>query len=680
MDSVKLHDIGTKVFTAFEELLSLDGAEQFPWRRHLTDEEQRFRLWAHSIGLHQKGHASLDYRVRDAIIIKKRLAQVLSKLQEHLENVFAIAKGERCPFELDIDIDEDSDDQDSTGSDSESHADEQSHSGSQSSFHEIDFRLHSLTESLDSLYGLATRIRNPRNRPQRPNDQLYKHVPPDIRASYIKEREEAEIAVIAYAQRQQLIEITPREGTRLAPSSEELIGQYATTSHWLIRRTGIANARRRQQFTYWKGHALRLSQAPVQNKLTALRPERSREAYENQGTHGAQTAITAVPSLATSATELPLDLTSPGDITSAISHQSRLSTVMDLKGEKLEWPAPPIQPTNSRYFTCPYCKILCPQRYLNKDAWRIHLIHDLQPYHCTYEDCRDPHRIYGTRQDWIDHESQHSRVWHCQTHSEEFETQPEYVDHLKTSHPEATDEHFSPELISSAVGPSLKPHRDCPFCPTAFSDVTKMERHIMFHLERCAMIALPLAEDDPNGENGSDHPSDSHEVQHRGRQGSIALDFTPDEEESFLNFCYRGDSPVSGPQSPNSELADSESDRTNNSPDTTIANRKESPSLKAHQYRKRGLESYSHEQKVTETNLKRLEGQYGVEAPIWHDVVLRQNHIDLFKLTKHLDCLFGSGEYQVTRAENGYLMRIPRVLSEDETAYIENIIHIDSEI
>ncbi|OTA62057.1 hypothetical protein K449DRAFT_465454 [Hypoxylon sp. EC38] len=661
MESVELHYIGTKIFTTFGELLALDEPEQFLERRHLIDEEQRFRLWAHSIGLRQKGHASLDYRVRDAIIIKKRLAQVLSKLQEHLENLLAIAKGERRPFELDVEIDEDSDDQDSTECDSGSHADGQSRSGSQSSFHEIDFRLHSLTESLDSLYGLATRIRNPRNRPQRPNDQLYKHVPPDIRVSYIKEREEAEIAVIAYAQRQQLIEITPREGTSLAPGSEELINQYATTSHWLIRRTGIANARRRQQFIYWKGHALRLSQAPVQSKLAALLPEQpSREAYENQHIHGGQATITALPSLATSATELPPDLLSPGDITSVISHQSRLSTVMDLKGEKLEWPAPPSQPTNGQYFTCPYCKILCPQRYLHKDAWRVHLIHDLQPYHCTYEDCRDPHRIYGTRQDWIDHESQHSRVWHCQTHSEEFETQPEYVDHLKTSHPEATADHFSPELISSAVGPSLEPHRDCPFCPTAFSDVTNMERHIMFHLERCAMIALPLAEDDSDGGNSSDHPSDSHEVQHRGRQGSIALDFTVDEEESFLKFCYHGDSPGSGPQSSNSELVDpdSDSDIADNSLDTAIANWQPSRFLKAHRYRKRALKSYGHEQEVTEINLRRLESQYDAEAPKWHEVLLKQDYIDLFKLTKHLDCLLGSGKYKVMVMHQGQITGI----------------------
>ncbi|KAI1134857.1 hypothetical protein F5Y05DRAFT_406252 [Hypoxylon sp. FL0543] len=656
MESVELHDIGTKTLRTFEELLTLHDSDQFTGRRHLTDEEQRFRLWAHSLGLHQKGHASLDYRVRDAIIVKDRLAQVLSKLQEHLENLLAIAKGDRRPFEQDADIDEDSDNQGSTESDSESRASERSRSESQKSFHEIDFRLQSLTESLDSLYGLATRIRNPRNRPQRPNDQLYKHVPAAIRASYIKEREEAETTIIAYAQRQQLIEMMPREGTIIAPNSEELINQYATTTHWLIRRTGIANARRRQQFAYWKGHALRLSQVPAQSKTTAPVTDPSgREFLENQPIQGGQTATAATRSLATSATELPLDLTKPGDVNSVISHQSRLSTVMDLKGEKLEWPAPPIQSISVPYFTCPCCKILCPQRYRTKETWCVHLIHDLQPYHCTYEDCRDPRRLYGTRQDWIDHESQHSRVWHCQAHSEEFVTQLQYGEHLETSHPEASPEHFSPELISSVVGPSLRPHRDCPFCPTAFSEIAEMERHLTFHLERCALLALPLAEDGSNGGDSPDHPSDSHEVQHQGRQDSIALEFDSDEEDSFLAFSFRQDSYVARPKSPNSELVGS---HAGGLPDDGFA------------WARRTSHWGQALPELAEINLmhidtwpgtRRLESwlqsQYDMGPSVWHEMILKQEYNDPWKLAQHLGSLFGQSGFSVMRT--GILCKHP---------------------
>ncbi|KAK0743862.1 hypothetical protein B0T18DRAFT_309505, partial [Schizothecium vesticola] len=116
---------------------------------------------------------------------------------------------------------------------------------------------------------------------------------------------------------------------------------------------------------------------------------------------------------------------------------------------------------------------------------------DLQPYHCTYEDCSDPGRLYGVKQEWIDHENQHRRVWHCHSHEAEFETQPEYLHHLKEQHPENEPEDRTPEMLAAAVGASAKPHRGCPFCPTMLSDVTVMQKHVRYHLERLSLYALP---------------------------------------------------------------------------------------------------------------------------------------------------------------------------------------------
>lgn len=131
-------------------------------------------------------------------------------------------------------------------------------------------------------------------------------------------------------------------------------------------------------------------------------------------------------------------------------------------------------------------------------------------------------------------------MWHCQAHGEEFETQPSYVEHLKVSHPEVTPVYFSPELIAAVVGPSLKPRRDCPFCPTAFSETIEMQKHIIFHLERFALLALPpLIGDGSDEEDSSGRPSDSHEVQHHGRQSSVLGDFDDADERSFADICYR---------------------------------------------------------------------------------------------------------------------------------------------
>lgn len=161
----------------------------------------------------------------------------------------------------------------------------------------------------------------------------------------------------------------------------------------------------------------------------------------------------------------------------------------------------------------------------------MHVIHDLQPYHCTFESCHDSNRIYGTRQEWLEHESLHTRVWHCTDHGEEFETQPEYTAHIREKHPDHKGEQLSPELIAAVVGPSLRFRRDCPFCPGAFSEASALQKHVTFHLEKLALLALPA-----DGEGDVDKPeraSDSHEGQRRGRVESIEADFMVDKSRGL---------------------------------------------------------------------------------------------------------------------------------------------------
>lgn len=157
----------------------------------------------------------------------------------------------------------------------------------------------------------------------------------------------------------------------------------------------------------------------------------------------------------------------------------------------------------------------------------MHIIHDLQPYHCTFENCHDSNRMYGTRQEWLEHESLHTRVWHCADHGEEFETQPEYTAHLHERHPGHKAEYLSPELIAAVVGPSLRLLRDCPFCPAAFSEACALQKHITFHLEKLALLALPA--DDEDDIDNSEGAPDSHEGQRRGRVESIEADFMVEE-------------------------------------------------------------------------------------------------------------------------------------------------------
>jgi len=52
----------------------------------VVDEMGRFRVWATHAGAHQTGEDSLDYRLREALHIHKRVAELLEELSEGLED------------------------------------------------------------------------------------------------------------------------------------------------------------------------------------------------------------------------------------------------------------------------------------------------------------------------------------------------------------------------------------------------------------------------------------------------------------------------------------------------------------------------------------------------------------------------------------------------------------------
>lgn len=245
---------------------------------------------------------------------------------------------------------------------------------SMGSFQEAEFRLSSVTTRLDSLYTLASRIRNPRNRQQRPTKDLYKHVPEAQRTEYILNQRQIEISLVAYVQRQQLVEWFDDEQLQdLGFDREELIAEYTSASHWLIARAGMANARRKQQFLYWKNHSRLLGRdvtqvaPPVVTELpidpVAL-PQPAAAAPSQAMTKG------PVKSMATSATKMDLKLVGPEDLRSVISHRSHVSTVASPRGEDLSWPPAPSHLAGLKYFPCPYCGMMCPERYLGRDDWR----------------------------------------------------------------------------------------------------------------------------------------------------------------------------------------------------------------------------------------------------------------------------------------------------------------------
>ncbi len=85
-----LQALGRTVARIFKRLVETpwtdDQDTAIPSRRRIAAEEERFRLWARTLGLFQTGHASLDYRVRDASFVKASLTDLLTELQDDVQN------------------------------------------------------------------------------------------------------------------------------------------------------------------------------------------------------------------------------------------------------------------------------------------------------------------------------------------------------------------------------------------------------------------------------------------------------------------------------------------------------------------------------------------------------------------------------------------------------------------
>jgi hypothetical protein len=220
---------------------------------------------------------------------------------------------------------------------------------------------------LNGLYNLATKIRNPTTRPQRSTADLFKKNPRQL-----EERETIEISVVKHMHNQYLME------NFLSPMNESGANTFAHPSDtWLVERIGRANARRSQQFVYWKEHAERLAAPPS-------KPEPPVHLVPVPVTVDVEvpTAATIVPTAIpqgtqdytegpTTATRLDPDQVKLDDeVSMRSSFVSRVSTARGPGVNKLNWPFPPKPLEKEGFFNCPYCRTICPARYLKEDAWR----------------------------------------------------------------------------------------------------------------------------------------------------------------------------------------------------------------------------------------------------------------------------------------------------------------------
>jgi hypothetical protein len=156
-----------------------------------------------------------------------------------------------------------------------------------------------------------------------------------------------------------------------------------------------------------------------------------------------------------------------------------------------------------------------------------HVLHDLQPYICTYPNCATASRLYASRKSWLEHERVVRRqIWQCHDHpTGVFVSKEAFQKHLNNDHDNLTEIHAQ-QIASFAEATVSDERMRCPFClnPGPFSN--GLHNHMAYHQEHIAVFSLPI---DTQGSNDDDSKS-SKAQGHRSEDplGSVHLAFDED--------------------------------------------------------------------------------------------------------------------------------------------------------
>ncbi|KAL3486006.1 hypothetical protein BJX62DRAFT_242421 [Aspergillus germanicus] len=355
--------VGKDVLQEFTNLIALVDQEYQP---KVSNEMQRFDLWASSLGLYHTGHSSLDYRFRDSPPLFQYALGLLNDLLETLSIVAQLAEEASGPADVN----------DISGSDVDSEEEDLSSYPSEDLIKEY---LCNIAITLDRLYALSFKVRSPAVRTGLSRGLSGKDLDDDTRI------------LIEGFKRWDLEHIIDLFRTwRNDVKREDL------KNHFLVRRLALANTHRRQQFKYWERRRAKYERYHRAAMTGLGQTGKARSTGMTNSEHG----LLSEP---TTATGIGAAILADFDNESMGSKASYA-----LKGDEIEekniLPGPPEIDPEMKEFECPYCFILCSRRTLQPGPWERHVIRDMRPYICTFEACKEPDQQYDTRPDWIGHE------------------------------------------------------------------------------------------------------------------------------------------------------------------------------------------------------------------------------------------------------------------------------------
>lgn len=223
---------------AFQSLTDAFSTSQGKWETlidggALEDEIGRFRVWAGNLGALQKGHSSLDYRLRDSPILSNNGLKLLHELELNLNEACAVVSGVRLPYEAQVTAAESEQDDNDDGFYSEEEDDEDE--GEPNS--ELKVRFEDIIDIIDNLYKLSVRIRTPTIRSRSLKASSYTQKDPETGVDVLSTYAEQDLKHV-----QELLS----DLRRPFPGNDEIDKDF------LIVRLSRSITLRRRNFKYWK--------------------------------------------------------------------------------------------------------------------------------------------------------------------------------------------------------------------------------------------------------------------------------------------------------------------------------------------------------------------------------------------------------------------------------------------
>ncbi|KAL9120119.1 MAG: hypothetical protein Q9187_003323 [Circinaria calcarea] len=164
---------------------------------------------------------------------------------------------------------------------------------------------------------------------------------------------------------------------------------------------------------------------------------------------------------------------------------------------RYEIPKPPVMLRSGSEFTCRFCgqEVVVGIQIASERDWAQHVLMDLEPYLCTFDDCIRADKTFGVREEWFQHEIDNHRlckVWFCQACNREFEKKAEFELHLTEKHKTTIDASGMSIMVSlcERLSEETPPYQPCPFCGYSSVKTELLKEHMADHMEQLALMSI----------------------------------------------------------------------------------------------------------------------------------------------------------------------------------------------